>query len=157
LARGWWWGDSRFTKRSSESDFASGGRIERDRQLRRLAVVVVRSQGAQMSTPVMVTGHHERSERLSPPGCGGLVDRLTAWARSGLEAFHGLSLLQLCLVGALGLGLGYWALGLGFRFIRRAALTALLAIAVVAVVRLAFPGPFCAIRWPYPIAALCSR
>jgi hypothetical protein len=85
------------------------------------------------------------------------VDHLTAWARSGLEAFHGLSLLQLCLVGALGLGLGYWALGLGFRFIRRAALPALLAIAAVAVVQLAFPGPFCAIRWPYLIAALCSK
>jgi hypothetical protein len=85
------------------------------------------------------------------------VDRLTAWARNGLEAFHGLSFLQLCLVGALGLGLGYWALGLGFRFIRRAALTALLAIAVVAVVRLVFPGPFCAVRWPSPIAVLCSR
>jgi len=85
------------------------------------------------------------------------VDRLTAWARSGLEAFHGLSLLQLCLVGALGLGLGYWALSLGFRFIRRAALTALLAIAVVAVVRLVFPGQFCAVRWPSPIAVMCSR
>ena len=85
------------------------------------------------------------------------MDRLTAWARNGLEVFHGLSLLQLCLVGALGLGLGYWVLGLGVRFIRRAALTALLAIAVVAVVRLALPGPFCAVRWPSPIAALCSR
>jgi hypothetical protein len=85
------------------------------------------------------------------------VDRLTAWARNGLEAFHGLSLLPLCLVGALGLGLGYRALGLGHRFIRRAALTALLTIAVVAVVRLALPGPFCAVRWPYPIAAFCPR
>jgi hypothetical protein len=85
------------------------------------------------------------------------VDRLTAWARSGLEAFHGLSLLQLCLVGALGLGLGYGTLGLGFRFIRRAALTALLCIAVVVVVRLALPGQFCAVRWPSPIAALCAR
>jgi hypothetical protein len=85
------------------------------------------------------------------------MDRLPAWGRTGLEAFHGLSLLQLCLVGALGLGLGYWALGLGFRFIRRAALTALLVIVAVSVVQLAFPGPFCAIRWPYPIAALCSR
>jgi hypothetical protein len=85
------------------------------------------------------------------------VDRLTTWARNGLEAFHGLSLLQLCLVGALGLGLGYWALGLGFRFIRRAALAALLTIAVVAVVRLALPETFCAVRWPHPIAALCPR
>jgi hypothetical protein len=85
------------------------------------------------------------------------VDRLTAWARNGLEAFHGLSLLQLCLVGALGLGLGYWALGLGFQFIRRAALTALLAIAAMTVVRLALPGTFCAVGWPHPISALCSK
>jgi hypothetical protein len=86
-----------------------------------------------------------------------MVERLAAWGRNGWEAFHGLSLLQLCLIGALGLGLGYWALGLGFRFIRRAALTALLAIAVLAVMRLAFPGTFCAVRWPYPISALCPR
>jgi hypothetical protein len=85
------------------------------------------------------------------------MDRLTAWARSGLEAFHGLSLLQLCLIAALGLGLGYWALGLGLRSIRRAALTTLLLIAAVAVARLALPGPFCAVPWPYPIGALCPR
>ena len=85
------------------------------------------------------------------------MDRLTVWARSGLEAFHGLSLLQLGLVGALGLGLGYWALGLGLRSIRRIALMALLLIAAVAVVRLALPDQFCAVRWPSPIASLCSR
>jgi hypothetical protein len=85
------------------------------------------------------------------------MDRLTAWARTGLEAFHGLSLLQLCLGGALGLGLGYWALGVGLGFVRRAALAALLVIAVVAVVRLALPSTFCAVRWPHPISALCSR
>jgi len=35
---------------------------------------------------------------------------------------------------------------------------ALLLIAAVAVVRLVFPGgPFCAVRWPSPINALCSR
>src|ERR1700704_5311264 len=73
---------------------------------------------------VAEAGYHQVIEQ-----CGAVVDRLTAWARNGLEAFHGLSLLQLCLVGALGLGLGYRALGLGFQFIRRAALTALLAIA----------------------------
>jgi hypothetical protein len=33
---------------------------------------------------------------------------MTAWARTGLEAFHGLSLLS-----ALGLGLAYWAFGTG--------------------------------------------
>ena len=85
------------------------------------------------------------------------MDRLTTWARNGFEAFNGLSLLQLCLVGALGLGLGYWALGLGVRFIRLAALTGLLTIAIVAVVRLALPGTFCALGWPHPISALCSK
>ena len=76
------------------------------------------------------------------------MDRLTAWARSGIVAFHGLSLLQLCLIGALGLGLGYWALDLGLRSIRRITLIALLLIAAVAVVRLALPDQFCAVRWP---------
>jgi hypothetical protein len=85
------------------------------------------------------------------------VERLTAWARSGLEALHGLSLLQLCLIGALVLGLGYWALGIGLRSIRRAALTILMLVVAVAVVRLCFPEAFCLVRWPSPIAALCSR
>ena len=85
------------------------------------------------------------------------MDRLTDWARGGVEAFHGLSLLQLGLLAALGLGLGYWVLGVGLRSIRRAVLTALLLVATVAVVRLVFPGPFCAVRWPSPIDAFCSR
>jgi hypothetical protein len=85
------------------------------------------------------------------------MDRLIAWARSGLEALHGLSLLQLCLIAALGLGLGYWALGVGLRSVRRVALTVFLLIAAVAVARLALPGPFCAVPWPYPIRALCAR
>jgi hypothetical protein len=84
------------------------------------------------------------------------VERLAAWARSGLEALHGLSFLQLCLVGALALGLGYWALGIGLRSIRRAALTALLLVLAVAAVRLCFPAAFCSVRWPSPIAVLCS-
>ena len=74
-----------------------------------------------------------------------------------LRGLPRLSLLQLCPIGALGLGLGYWALGLGLRPIRRIALTAFLLIAAVAVVRLALPGPFCAVPWPYPISALCPR
>ena len=85
------------------------------------------------------------------------MDRLTAWAPTGIEAFYGLSLLQLCLVSALGLGLAYWALGTGLGFVRRTAMMALLVIAVVAVVRLALPSTFCAVRWPHPISALCSR
>ena len=85
------------------------------------------------------------------------MDRLADWARRGVEALHGLSLLQLGLLAALGLGLGYWLLGVGLRSIRRAVLTALLLIAAVAAARLVFPGSFCAVRWPSPIDALCSR
>ena len=59
------------------------------------------------------------------------MDRLTDWARSGVEAFHGLSLLQLGLLASLGLGLGYWVLGVGLRSMRRAVLTALLLVAAV--------------------------
>ena len=85
------------------------------------------------------------------------MDRLTDWARSGVEAFHGLSLLQLGLLAALGGGRGAGVLGVGLRSIRRAVLTALLLVATVAVVRLVLPGPFCAVRWPSPIDAFCSR
>ena len=102
-------------------------------------------------------GRRVQSEPLSLPRWVGKVDRLTDWARSGVEAFHGLSLLQLGLLAALGLGLGYWVLGVGLRSIRRAVLMALLLIAAVAVVRLVLPGPFCTVRWPSPINALCSR
>ena len=83
------------------------------------------------------------------------MDRLTDWARRGVEAFHGLSLLQLGLLAALGLGLGYWVLGVGLRSIRRTILTVLLLIAAVAAVRLVLPGPFCAVGWPSPIDTLC--
>ncbi|MGZ3340251.1 MAG: hypothetical protein ACXWLB_10575 [Reyranella sp.] len=85
------------------------------------------------------------------------MDRLIDWARSGVDALHGLSLLQLGLLAALGLGLGYSVLGVGLRSLRRVVLTALLLIVAAAAVRLAFPGPFCAIRWPSPIDTLCSR
>ena len=85
------------------------------------------------------------------------MDRLAEWARRGVEAFHGLSLLQLGLLAALALGLGYWVLAAALRSIRRAVLTALLLIAAFAVVQFVFPGSFCAVRWPSPIDALCSR
>lgn len=85
------------------------------------------------------------------------MDRLISWGRNGIEALHGLSLLQLCLIGALGLGLGYWALGASVRFIQRAALFVLLLIAAVALVRLCSPETFCAVHWPSPLGALCSR
>ncbi len=58
--------------------------------------------------------------------------------------------------GALALGLASWALG-GSPLNRRAALTALLLFAAVAVVRLCFPEPFCAVRWPSPLAGFCSQ
>jgi hypothetical protein len=88
---------------------------------------------------------------------GELVEHLTSWATSGLAALHGLSLLQLGLLGALGLGLCSWVLGMGLRSVRRAVQTALLLIAAVAVMRLCFPETFCTVRWPSPIASLCSR
>jgi hypothetical protein len=62
-------------------------------------------------------GRRVQSEPHSLPRWGGKVDRLTDWARRGVEAFHGLSLLQLGLLAALGLGLGYWVLGVGLRSI----------------------------------------
>ena len=76
---------------------------------------------------------------------------------NGLETLHGLSLLQMCLIGALALGLAYWVLATGLRSIRRAALIALLLVAAAAVFRLCFPELFCAVRWPSPIAGFCSR
>jgi hypothetical protein len=83
------------------------------------------------------------------------VDQLLAWARNGNATFHGLSLLQLCLLGALALGLGYWLLDAGLSSLRRLLLMATLVVAAVAVLRLALPDSFCTVHWPSPIAALC--
>lgn len=85
------------------------------------------------------------------------MDRLNAWARSGLEALQGLSLLQVLLIAVLGLGLGYWAIGFAVRSLRSAVLAFLVLIAALALVRLCFPETFCSVHWPTPIAAVCSR
>ncbi len=85
------------------------------------------------------------------------MDRLTALAKSALETWRGLSLLQQGLIGALGLVVAYLAMEAALRSARRVALAALLVVAGVAIVRLMLPESFCAVRWPSPIAALCSR
>ena len=68
------------------------------------------------------------------------MDRLNTWARSGLEALQGLSLLQVALIAALGLGLGYWAIRIAVRSLRSAMLAVLLLTAALALARLCFPG-----------------
>ena len=85
------------------------------------------------------------------------MDRLNAWARSGLEALQGLSVLQVLLIAVLGLGLGYWAIGIAVRSLRGAVLTLLVLMVALAVVRLCFPDTFCSVHWPTPVAAVCSR
>jgi hypothetical protein len=99
----------------------------------------------------------KRPQWQCPPDVERPVDRLIAWARSGLEILHGMSVLQVGLIAALGLGLFYWVLGVGLGSIRRIALTALVLVAALVVARLTLPGPFCTVRWPSLIAALCSR
>ncbi len=105
----------------------------------------------------MITGFEKQTKRVSKPALEGLVERLTAWAKSGLEALHGLSFLQLCLLGALALGAGYWALGVGLHTFRRVALYVLLLVAAAVIVRLSFPQAFCSVRWPYAVAAFCPK
>ena len=85
------------------------------------------------------------------------MEHLVTWGRSGLEALGGLSVLQVGLLVALGLGLFYWALDVGLRSIRTVTLTGLLLVAALAVARLSMPETFCDFRWPAPIAALCNR
>jgi hypothetical protein len=85
------------------------------------------------------------------------VDRLIAWARSGVEALGGLSLLQASLIVALGLGLAYWAIGIAVRSLRSAMLAVLVLTAALALAWLCFPQAFCSIHWPPPVAAACSR
>ena len=85
------------------------------------------------------------------------MDRLNTWARSGLEALQGLSVLQVALIAALGLGLGYWAIRIAVRSLRSAMLAVLVLTSALALARLCFPETFCSIQWPPPIAAACSR
>jgi hypothetical protein len=70
---------------------------------------------------------------------------------------QGLSLLQVALIAALGLGLGYWTIRIAVRSLRSAMLAVLVLTAALALARLCFPETFCSIHWPHPIAAACSR
>ena len=85
------------------------------------------------------------------------MDDLTTVAARALAAWNALSLLQQGLVGAVGLALAYRLLGAGFRSARRVVLIAVALVAVMAAARIGFPETFCAVRWPPPAAALCSR
>ena len=85
------------------------------------------------------------------------MDRLIAWARSGVEALGGLSLFQVSLIVALGLGLAYWAISIAVRSVRSVMLAVLVLIVALALVRLCFPETFCSIHWPSLIVAACSR
>ena len=85
------------------------------------------------------------------------MDRLIALARSGVEALGGLSLLQVSLIVALGLGLAYWAISIAVRSVRSVMLAVLVLIVALALVRLFFPYTFCSIHWPSLIATACSR
>ncbi len=85
------------------------------------------------------------------------MDYLTTVAARALATWNALSLLQQGLVGAIGLALAYWLLGVGFRSARRVVLIGAALVAVMAAAQIGFPEAFCAVHWPPPVAALCGR
>ena len=85
------------------------------------------------------------------------MERFSTYMERGLAAWHALNLLQQCLVGAVGLTVGYLVLEGLLRSARGVATTAFVLVVATAVVRLCFPATFCAVSWPSLMAVLCPR
>ena len=79
---------------------------------------------------------------------------------AALSTWNSLTAPQQMLVGAVGILLACWfisaALSLLARWFLVMATVAVLAVAMGGTFKLAMPDTFCSIRWPAPIAALCT-
>jgi hypothetical protein len=64
--------------------------------------------------------------------------------------------LQQAAVTAIGLMLAYLVATTALRWLWALAVVAVLVVAAGGIAKLSMPNTFCAVRWPSPIAALCS-
>lgn len=79
---------------------------------------------------------------------------------AAMSTWNGLTVPQQMLVGGLGLLLACWiisaAMSLVARWLVAMAAVVVLAVAMGSTFKLTMPDTFCSIRWPAPIAALCT-
>lgn len=70
--------------------------------------------------------------------------------------WQGMSGLQQAAAAAVGLMLAYLVAATALRWLWALAVVVVLVVAAAGIARLGMPDTFCAVRWPSPIAALCS-
>ena len=70
--------------------------------------------------------------------------------------WESMSSLQQAVAAAVGLLLAYLAATIALRWLWALALVVVLVVAAGGIAKLIMPNTFCAVRWPSPIAALCS-
>ena len=87
----------------------------------------------------------------------GRVEFLHAMASRGLALWTELSQVQQIIVGAVGALLGYLVLSSIVRSLGRMAWIGLILVIAFAALRIALPDTLCTVRWPAPIASMCSK
>ena len=85
------------------------------------------------------------------------MEFLHSMAARGLAVWFELSQFQQLIVGAVGALLGYLILGPIMRSLGRLAMLGLILVVAFATFRIVFPESICAVRWPAPIASMCSK
>ena len=85
------------------------------------------------------------------------MELLHAMAARGLAVWTELSQFQQIIVGAVGALLGYLILRSIVRSLGRLAWIGLILVVAIVALRVVLPGTLCAVRWPAPIASMCSK
>jgi hypothetical protein len=85
------------------------------------------------------------------------MDFLHAMAARGLAVWSQLSQVHQIIVGAVAALLGYLILGPIMRSLGRIAMLGLILVVAFATLRIVLPDIACVVRWPAPIASMCSK
>ena len=85
------------------------------------------------------------------------MEFLHAMVARGLTVWTELSQFQQIIVGAVGALLGYLILSLIMRSLGRMAWIGLILVVAFATLRIVLPEFTCAVRWPAPVASMCSK
>jgi len=85
------------------------------------------------------------------------MELLHAMAARGLTVWTHLSQFQQIIVGAVSALLGYLILSSIVRSLGRMAWIGLILVVAFVALRIVLPDTLCAVRWPAPIASMCSK
>ena len=85
------------------------------------------------------------------------MEFLHAMASRGLTVWTELSQFQQIIAGVVGALLGYLILSSIVRSLGRIAMIGLILVVAFATLRIVLPEFTCAVRWPAPIASMCSQ